>query len=211
MKVTARLRGPLLVLAALGAIGLIAVVRTSRSPDEPPRAGAPAAEPAAAPGAPRAPAFSPAPPGEADPVFVPGVDSRTHPVDLERLRAEIPSNLYWTTKSPTEDPDVLAERAEEKRRWNELYGKVLSSTATEDEIHRYYDHRRQVSEDAIQFATQVLQRYGAQLSEEERGLYGLSIRMHRTRLDEIPREISDALARKAAQDLRREEWLRTKK
>lgn len=217
MKANARVRGLLLVLAALGAIALVAAVAAvaavgaPRAPGEPLPSEAVAAEPAAAPGVARAPSRSPAaaPPGEAGPAFTPRVDSRTHPVDLERLRAELPDNVYWRTGSPTEDPDVLRERAEEERRWNDLYGKVLSGTASEEEIQRYYDHRRRLSEDAIQFATRVLQEYGDQLPEEEKGLYGLSIRMHRTRLDEIPRERSDALARKAVQDRRREEWRRT--
>jgi hypothetical protein len=131
-----------------------------------------------------------------------------HPVDLERLRARIPDNLYWRLGMPTKDPQVLQMRAEEERRWNDLYGKVLSGTGTEEEVRRYYDHRRQVSADYIEFARLVLDEHGAELPEQERGLYELSIEMHTTRLAEIPRQIDEAMARKQAQDQRREEWLR---
>ncbi|HEY0094830.1 MAG TPA: hypothetical protein VGB96_10910, partial [Archangium sp.] len=74
------------------------------------------------------------------------------------------------------------------------------------EIHQYYEHRRKVSEDSIAFASTVLEQFGSQLPEQEQGLYALSIRMHRTRLDELPRQVEEALARKSAQDQRREAW-----
>jgi hypothetical protein len=134
-----------------------------------------------------------------------------HPVNLEKLREQMPDNLYWELGAPTKDPRVLQRREEQALRWNTLLGKVQSSTATEEEIHQYYDHRRAVSEDFITFASRVLQEHGSQLSEQERGMYELSIRMHRTRLEEIPRQVDDALARKTLQDQRREKWLREKK
>lgn len=129
-----------------------------------------------------------------------------YPVDLERLRAKLPENLYWQLGEPTQDPQVLQMRAEEEARWNELYGKVQSSTASEEEIHRYYDHRRQLSEDYLAFSSLVLEEYGEKLPERDRGLYELSIKMHRTRLSEIPRQTEEALARKDAHGKRREEW-----
>ncbi|WNG16469.1 hypothetical protein F0U63_18725 [Cystobacter fuscus] len=137
--------------------------------------------------------------------------AREHPVNLEKLREQMPDNLYWELAAPTKDPQLLQRREEQARRWNALLGKVQSNTATEEEIHQYYEHRRAVSEDFIAFASRVLQEHGAQLSEQERGLYELSIQMHRTRLEEIPRQVEDALARKETQDRRREEWRRGKK
>ncbi|WNG26031.1 hypothetical protein F0U62_19885 [Cystobacter fuscus] len=136
--------------------------------------------------------------------------AREHPVNLEKLREQMPDNLYWELGAPTKDPEILRRREEQTRHWNALLGKVQSNTATEEEIHQYYDHRRAVSEDFIAFASRVLQEHGAQLSEQERGLYELSIQMHRTRLEEIPRQVQDALARKETQDRRREEWRRGK-
>jgi hypothetical protein len=129
-----------------------------------------------------------------------------HPVDLARLREKIPDNLYWRLDVPTQDGQILQARAEEKQRWNTLFGKVQSGTATEEEVQQYYAHRRQLSEDYIEFARLVLGEYGPQLPEQERGMYELGIRMHSTRLGEIPRQVEQALARKALQDQRREEW-----
>lgn len=137
-----------------------------------------------------------------------GEAGNEHPVDLARLRAMIPDNVYWQLGAPTDDPQVLRSREEDEQRWNDLYGKVLSGTATEEEVRRYYEHRRQVSEDYIELASLVIEEYGEQLPEHERGLYELSIEMHTTRLAEIPRKIEDALARKQDQDRRREEWRR---
>jgi len=129
-----------------------------------------------------------------------------YPVDLERLRARLPDNLYWKLGAPTEDPEVLQMRAEEEQRWNELFGKVQSNTATEEEIRRYYDHRRKLSEDYLEFAALVLQEHGARLSERDRGLYELSVKLHSSRLDEIQRQVDDALARRREHEQRRETW-----
>ncbi|HWN70420.1 MAG TPA: hypothetical protein VNM90_22425 [Haliangium sp.] len=132
-----------------------------------------------------------------------------YPVDLERVRARIPNNLYWLMGAPTKDPQALQARAEAEQRWNQLFGKVQSGTASEEEIQRYYDHRRQLSQDYIEMARLVLQEYASELPERDRGLYELSIEMHAARLAEIPRQIEDALARKQDQDRRREEWRRS--
>ena len=118
-----------------------------------------------------------------------------YPVDLDELRRRLPDNLYWTLGAPTQDEAVLRRRSEHDRLSNELYGKVQSNTASEEEIGRYYDDRRRVSEDYIEFAERVLADYGSQLPEEHRGMYELSIKLHRGRLAQIPRDRDDALAR----------------
>ncbi|ATB32801.1 hypothetical protein [Melittangium boletus] len=168
----------------------------------PPTPTAPSAPPSRPPA--QTPTEQPAP-GSPDNTLA-AEDPPQHPVDLVKLREELPDNLYWKLGAPTKDPKVLQQREEETRRWNALHGKVLSNTATEEEIHQYYEHRREVSEDFIQFASRVLEEYGPRLSEQERGLYELSIRMHNTRLEEMPREVDDALARKQRQDQLREAW-----
>ena len=125
---------------------------------------------------------------------------------LERLREEIPRNRYWVDSAPTDDPDVLNRREAEAAGWNQLYGKVLSGTASDGEIRTWVDHRRQVSVDAIEFAEHVLTEHGSELPERDRGLLELAIEMHRTRLAELPRQESEARARKAEQDRRRASW-----
>jgi hypothetical protein len=211
-------------LLAVSAVPLLALLLVARfrggpspedAPGQEPRATAPERDAPAPDSGPRAPPASGLAATGADAGLPPGPISGAppseaparHPVDLEKLRELLPGNLYWEMGVPTKDPEVLRKREQEGRRWNELYGKVQSNTATEQEIHQYYEHRRQVSEDSIAFASTVLQQYGAQLPEQERGLYELSIRMHRTRLEEMPRQIEEALARKGVQDQRRREWL----
>ena len=118
-----------------------------------------------------------------------------YPVNLDALKRRLPDNLYWTLGAPTKDAAVLRARAERKTRENDLYGKVLSTTATEDEIRSYYADRSRVSRDYIQFAELVLAEHRDQLPEEHIGLYEMSIRLNKARLEENPRDMEEALAR----------------
>jgi hypothetical protein len=165
------------------------------------RSGSPAPAGAAASSSPVKPPPPPAPDSPAAPVVDEG-----YPVDLERIRAQIPRNLYWTDQAPTNDPEVLRRREADAAAWNVLHGKVISGTASDAEIRTWFDHRRQVSEDAIAFAERVLSGHASELPERDRGLLELAVDMHRTRLAELPRQEAEASARKAEQDRRRAEW-----
>lgn len=219
MAVKARWKGLPWIAATVAVVGLAVLLW----PSEAPREAAPAGAPSVA-DAPVAPPTSGEPlPGGAAPPAVAGSSAvpalsrspespppedvpQVHPVDLEALRAQLPDNLYWELGAPTKDPEVLKRREDDARRWNDLYGKVLSGMATEEEVRHYYTHRRRVSEDFMAFAATVLAEYGDRLPEQERGLYELSIDMHRTRLAELPAQEQDALARGQAQQRRREAW-----
>jgi hypothetical protein len=147
--------------------------------------------------------------GEAEASEAPaGATPIAYPVDLSALREKIPGNLYWQLGAPTEDEAVLSEREEEERRMNDLFGKVQSNTAAVDEIHGYYDRRQEISEDYIEFSRLVLKEYGPELPDSDRGLYALSIDMHRSRLQALPAQRADALARKGTHDRRRAEMQR---
>lgn len=213
-------------IAAVALAALLVVLLVGSPRDPRPAGGAPGQEAKTAAALGEAPAaVAPRDPGDSrpDPSGAPGVDadagaapiSEAEPValpegdyvvDLERLRAQLPDNLYWRLGEPTKDPQALKARAEEEQRWNELFGKVQSNTASAGEIQDYYDHRRRLSEDYLEFASLVLQEYGDELPERDRGMYELSVRMHRTRLEEIPRQTEDALARKRAHDARKDQW-----
>jgi hypothetical protein len=198
----------LLVAALLGGLTFVALRPRgddARAPAGAASAPAPAPTRAATAQAP-APAATPAPPGGPDDDAAPPAPGAAGVVDLEKLRAKLPDNAYWRLGVPTKDPDVLRARADDERRRNELYGKVLSNTASEEEIRGYYAERRKISEDYIEFAATALKDYGDRLPDQERGLYELSIKMHTKRLGELPGQIDDALARKKVQDRRREEW-----
>lgn len=129
-------------------------------------------------------------------------------VDLDALRREIPDNLYWETGAPTEDPEVHEARTRERARWNEAWGQVQAGLASEEEIHAYFAHRQRLSTDYIEFASLLLDRHRDVLPEQDVGLLELALRMHHTRLQELPRRLSEALERKQKQDALREAWLR---
>jgi hypothetical protein len=61
-------------------------------------------------------------------------------VDLDAVRDAMPGNLYWRMSAPTSDEELICWREEERARWNQEYGKVLSGNATEEEIEGYYAH-----------------------------------------------------------------------
>jgi len=219
MAVNAWRKGlPGLVLAlALVVVALVYALRPEGEPAAPEAAPpAPATSPAAPAPAPEARAPAPPPQAAAAPSPLdltrppePVEDENTpkvHPVDLQVIRAKLPDNLYWELAAPTQDPEELARRDAVSRRWNELYGKVLSADATVEQIREYYQHRRKVSEDFIAFSETVLTQYGEVLPERDRGLHELSIDMHRTRLAELPAQEQDALERREAQERRREAW-----
>lgn len=128
-------------------------------------------------------------------------------VDLDALREELPNNRYFELGVPTDDPDILAARRETKDRWNRELGKVMANTATEAEVRAYYAERQEVSSDYVIFATAMLDRYRDVLPEQDVGLLELSRTLHRARLEEIPRRIEEAIARRDAHEIVREQWL----
>ncbi|MCP3162457.1 hypothetical protein [Myxococcus qinghaiensis] len=210
-------------LAGLAGVALVAALVFALSGGEAPppvpepeTATAPTSPPPVAP-VPSRPAAPTPPPGMTSSVIPeayrapepgPDVDGEpaAYPLDLEVLRAKLPDNLYWELGAPTKDPELLRKREEETRKWNEVFGRVQSGDATESEIRGYYDRRRKVSEDMLQFATTVLTEQGDKLPERDKGLYELSINMHRTRLSEYSRQEEESLAHRRAAEQRREQW-----
>jgi hypothetical protein len=129
-------------------------------------------------------------------------------VDLEAVRAAMPNNIYWKMSAPTKDPEVLRQRQEERDRWNVEYGKVLSNTATEEEIDAYYASRDRLYSDYIEFVTHILENYGTSLSLQDLGLLKVAAELNLARLEEIPRQIAEAKERRRAHEAAREAWLR---
>jgi hypothetical protein len=156
-------------------------------------AGASSAGPA--PNAPMTPAPSlPSSPAPSDPAAA----APPYPLDLEDLRARIPNNRYWELGVPTKDPEVAKARAERAKRDNALLGRTQTGEATEPEIRAYYADQRRTSEDYLELSLLVLAEKGAQLPERDRGLFELSVQLHRARLKQIERDLTDALARRRA-------------
>jgi len=128
-------------------------------------------------------------------------------VDLDAVRDALPDNRYWQMSAPTDDAELLRLREEDAERWNTEYGKVLSGTATDAEVHAYYDHRERVSLDAIEFASYLLEQHGDTLPERDAGLLALAVRLHHARLEELPRRLAEALERRSERAALREAWL----
>jgi hypothetical protein len=160
---------------------------------------APAVRPAPAVSIAAAPAAAP---GSASPAAADLADSiggaAPYPVDLNALRARLPDNRFWLLGAPTSDPAVAKQRAARAERDNAALGRVVSGEASADEVRAYYAERRAISRDYLQLAEIVLAEKGEALPPRDRGAFELSANLHRARLQQIDRDESDALARRAA-------------
>ncbi len=128
-------------------------------------------------------------------------------VDLEALRAELPDNAFWELAVPDDDPRVAAARRAERDRWNRELGRILSNTATEAENRAFYGERQRISSDYVLLTTRLLELHGDDLPDRDRGLVELARTLHRARLQEIPRRVAEALARREAHERVRAQWL----
>ena len=132
-------------------------------------------------------------------------------LDLEEVRKAMPDNTYWKLAAPTKDPELLKWRDEERARWNVEYGKVLSNTATAEEIDTYFAERKRVSDDYLEFVVYVITNYGNAIPREGLNLLKLAGEMHAMRLEEMPRQMAEAHARAEAHDAARRAWLEEQK
>jgi hypothetical protein len=142
---------------------------------------------------------------------VPYIDGLVYgEIDLREAKALMPDNLYWKLGAPTKDPDVLKQRDDEQRRRNEEYGKVLSGDASEDEVRAYYDYKKKLSSDYLEFSEFMSRRYRDSDNKEFVGMLELAMKMHAERLKELPAEEEDALRRSRERAKIREDWQRQK-
>jgi hypothetical protein len=127
-------------------------------------------------------------------------------VDLDAIREVMPDNLFWKMAVPTRDPEILAQRAKERERWNTEYGKVLSGNATAEEIDTYYAERQQLAQDYVEFATYLLAEYGDELTVRDVGLLKVAVELNLARLEQFPRDLAEAQARREQHDAARRAW-----
>jgi len=219
-------RSGIAIIAASVILLLIGLVTRWRSADAPPARPTPAAVPTAP-----QPAPTESGPGDqasaqrnaagprverAEPDADPFADDQAshgtwEALDLDAVRAALPNNLYWKMAAPTKDPELLRWRDEERARWNVEYGKVLSNTATGEEIDAYFAERKRLSDDYLEFVVHVLANYGGGIPREGVALLKLAGEMHAARLEELPRQIAEAHARHEAHDAARRAWLEEQK
>lgn len=127
-------------------------------------------------------------------------------VDLDAVRAALPDNTYWRLAAPTSDPALLAERERAAALRNELYGKVLSGTGSDEEIVAYFDERSHTSGDYVAFADYLLEHSSDQLTDQDLTLLHVARRLQLARLEEIPRKLQEARERRGAQEEARRAW-----
>jgi antitoxin (DNA-binding transcriptional repressor) of toxin-antitoxin stability system len=132
-------------------------------------------------------------------------------VDFDEIRKAMPDNLYWKMAFPTKDPDLIKEREERRAQWNVEYGKVLSNTATDQEIDAYYGEQQKLSNDYLEFLVYLGTHYGNIVPKGEIGMLKLAGELHLARLEEIPRKIAEAKERHAAHEAARRAWLEEQK
>jgi hypothetical protein len=128
-------------------------------------------------------------------------------LDLDAVRAAMPNNVYWAMAAPTKDPDLLQWREEQRKRWNVEYGKVLSNTATAEEVDAYFAERKRLSDDYLEFVVHVLANYSGAIPREGVAMLKLAGELHAARLEEMPRHLAEAHARREAHEAARRAWL----
>jgi hypothetical protein len=129
-------------------------------------------------------------------------------IDLREAKALMPDNIYWQQGAPTKDPEELARRDAERKKRNEEYGRVLAGDASEDEVRAYYDHKKRVSEDYLEFSEFMARRYKSSDHKDMVGMLDLATKMHAEKLAQLPAELEDALARAREREKMREDWRR---
>jgi hypothetical protein len=151
------------------------------------------------------------PSGAAAPQDIPYIDGLVYgDIDLREAKALMPDNIYWQQGAPTKDPAELARREEEKKKRNEEYGRVLAGDASEDEVRAYYDYKKRVSEDYLQFSEFMARRYKGSEHTEMVGLLDMATKMHSELLQQLPAELEEALQRARDRAKVREDWQRQK-
>ncbi len=201
----------LAVLGWLAVLAAVVIVLERRNPIDAPLPSAPPVADVTAPKAsvvperdtaPRAPRASAEEP-------VPYIENLVWgDIDLREAQAVMPDNIYWQLGAPTSDPEVLAARKEEKKRRNEEYGLVLSGDANAEQVGAYYDYREHISTDFLEFAEWMKNRYAGKVHEELEGMLDLSIKLHKARLAQIPKDRQDAIQRSGEREKIREDWRR---
>lgn len=205
----------LAVLGSLVALVLVLALFTGRR--EPAPVPLPAAEPVDAPARPAESSATrsrtanrptPTPQPVQQPEYIDGLVYGE--IDLREALALMPDNLYWKLGAPTKDPEVLAEREAERKRRNEEYGRVLAGDASEDEVRAYYDYKKKLSSDYLEFAEFMARRHRDSDNKEFVGMLDLATKLHAEKLAALTGELEDALARARERAQIREDWRRQK-
>lgn len=132
-------------------------------------------------------------------------------IDFDEIKRALPDSTYWKMAFPTSDKALIEERERIREQWNAEYGKVVSNTATDEEIDAYYGEQQKLSEDYLEFLVYLAEHYGDLVPRSMVGALKLAGEMHLARLEEIPRKIAEAKERHAAHERERQAWLEEQK
>jgi hypothetical protein len=128
-------------------------------------------------------------------------------IDFDEIKRALPDSTYWKMAFPTSDENLKAEREKIRAEWAAQAAKIQSNTATDEEIDAYYAEQQKLSTDYLEFLVYLADHYGNLVPRGEVGALKLAGEMHLARMEEFPRKIAEAKARRAEHEKARQEWL----
>ncbi|WP_156493471.1 hypothetical protein [Oleiphilus sp. HI0125] len=131
-------------------------------------------------------------------------------VDLDVVREATTDNLYWTMAAQTDDPSIVEAREAKRAELKAIETKMMARHASEQEIRDYYAYQEKLSEDYVIVLTEILERYGNVLPEDDYAGQALARTMHLNKLQEMPNKISRALEQRQIFIDQKQEWMADK-
>ncbi|WP_236893172.1 DUF1461 domain-containing protein [Desulfoluna limicola] len=111
--------------------------------------------------------------------------------DMDRLREELPGNLAI----PPRDKDERWMRDEAKKSRNELFGRISSNIASDEEVHSYYDEQTLLTRDSIAMLEWILKEHEEEMGERDLARHHFLLDQFKKRLAAIPDRQARALKR----------------
>lgn len=111
--------------------------------------------------------------------------------DMDRLRDELPGNLAI----PPRDKNERWMRDEAKKSRNELFGRISSNIASDDEVHSYYDEQALLTRDSIAMLEWILKEHEEEMGERDLSRHHFLLDQFKKRLAAIPDREARALTR----------------
>ena len=131
-------------------------------------------------------------------------------VDLEEVRDAIPNNLFWTMSAPTVDEALLAERDAKREELKTIETKMMARLATDQEIRDYYSYQTKLSEDYVIALTEIINRYGHVIPDDDYSGQTLARTLHLSKLQEMPSKLTQALEQRQKFLADKAEWMADK-
>jgi len=121
-------------------------------------------------------------------------------VDWDDVRARTPGSLVWTETWPADTDAERKRRVDAAVARNERWGRIQAGVATEEEIEAYFEAKRRLLSDNLEFVGILLEDYRDQIPERDEGLLEMSFAMTGKRLRQLPTERERAYEWKSARE-----------